>query len=198
MLVLDDDELEALAQLLDGDFESWRGQLTPAELCDLRYYQASGFWHINRYLRRLYDVEPSEGTLRQVSSAISNIDAALRRIALVRSLTVYRGVVDGPRTLGMPLEDATPTAHFADQAYLSTSLDLRAAKSKAADTQTSLILQIDVPLGQSAGWFGLLGKNIYRSEYEVLLPRQVRMEVVDLGQCGSVPMLHVKVVTDHE
>jgi hypothetical protein len=189
------DELEALARLLDREFEQWRANLTPGERCDLTYYQAWGFDRINRSLRGI-DQNLQSDVVRRVALSIRSIDAALEKTSLERPLTVYRGVVDGPATLGKPPSDVSPGETFVDDAYLSTSLDVKAATSKAGKTATSLILKIDVPVGQQAAWFGQLGKKAYRTEYELLLPREVKLKVLDLGMCGTLPMLHVAVTTD--
>jgi hypothetical protein len=190
------DDLEELALLLDKDFEGWRSSLSPAEKCDLAYYQAWGFDRINRFLRGAFDPSVTPATLRQVSSAIKNIDSALQRTSMRRSVTVFRGVVDGPATLGVPLSDVTSGIAFGDQAYLSTSLDAAAARTKAGNTPTSLAFKIEVPVGQSAAWFGQLGKKAYRLEYELLLPRQSRLLVLDFDQCSALPTLHVEVMAN--
>lgn len=95
-----------------------------------------------------------------------------------------------------PFLIVTPGVSFSDQAYLSTSLDPAAARTKAGNTPTSLIFKIEVPVGQSAAWFGQLGKKTYRLEYELLLPRQSRLLVLDFDRCSTLPTFHVEVMAN--
>lgn len=190
------DEVEALASVLDSDFANWRGSLTVVERCDLAHYQGWGYFHINRALRGVDDPKLTPIILHQVGLAVANIDAAIAKASLARDVSVFRGVIDGPATLGMAIADATPGTTFRQTAYLSTSIDPRAALTKAGKTPTSLVMKIEVPAGQPAAWMGQIGKKSYRGEFELLLPRQLPIRTLDLAECGNLPMLHVEVIVD--
>jgi hypothetical protein len=190
--VLTDAELEALAKAVDTDFAQWVESLTPGEKAELRYYQGFGYDRINPALRSLQRATTDPEALRKIDIAIEKIDSAISKGATARDLTVYRGVADSSLTLGSPIDSIALGSTFRDPAYLSTSLSPRAALVKAGTRPAPAVMQIDVPSGTPAAWFGTLGKKTYRAEYELLLSRESTIEVLDLGTCESLPMLHVR------
>lgn len=166
----------ALADDLNGTFAPWVELLTSDEIEALRYYQGPDHEWINRVLRSPNAVllEDQSLVVRRVTELL---DSAIQKGAVPFRLTAYRGLRDYSALFG----DAEPSelagAAIYDPAFVSTSVAAHRAE-RFMHRDEGFRLQFDVPIGHSAAWLPLISDPDLEGQRELLLPRELEIEVV--------------------
>jgi hypothetical protein len=189
-----DEELRALASRLDRDCADWQRALSYLERAELRLYQGTGYLTINALLRdEVSAAAPDAERLARIETSIEVIDGAIAKGQLQSDLVVYRGLRDPDAVFGVSLA-ALRDKIINEPAYTSTSLDPEVALRMTVTAPAPVLVELHLSAGQQAAWLALAGERRRRSEYELLLPRRLRIKISGVDVRGSVRLIRGTVV----
>jgi len=159
--------------------------LSLQERLAVRDYAGKGFHFVNRQLR------DGQKLLASVDDSIRQIDAVMAKHT-VPAMTVYRGI-DAPNLTSKLVVGS----QFRDKAYASTSSREIVARDFS---DGDAVLRIAVPAGTHGldmDKLGLSKEGGDETENEVILDRNIRMEVTEINPFPGIPgmkMIDVRVV----
>jgi hypothetical protein len=184
------DAVKNTARQLDSDFADWLRSLSHSEIAELKLYQGTGYLTINPLLRdEVSAASYDEAALFRWEGTIEAIDSAIAKGSLQSDLRVYRGLRDPEAVFGVADVSALANEVINEPAFLSTSLDAEVALRMTVTSPTPLLLQLDLRAGQTAAWLALAGDQRRRLEYELLLPRRLRIRIRSVNTGGGTPSL---------
>jgi hypothetical protein len=192
----DGDELVRIARELDEDFAEWRRSLSYSEVAELRLYQRTGYLTTNPILRdEVSTADYDEGALSRIEMSIDAIDTAIAKGKLHSGLKVYRGLRDPQAVFGVADLAALNGQVINEPAFVSTSLDREVALRMTVTSPSPVLAQLHLDAGQAAAWLALAGDRHRRSEYEILLPRRLRIKIQGVDMHASIPSIQGSVVS---
>ena len=165
--------------------KQWLSSLTKDEKNAISNYCGDGYYNINAYLRQITGAEHL-GT-PQIKEYIDSLDTAISKFDLKDNITVYRGV-DYDALSDIDLNDAVG-AKIEDKGYMSTSpvhVDISDRKD--------CLLEIQVPSGKGLGAYVNSLSGFKNVEYEFLLKRGTRCEILSVDTSGEKPIIKMRVI----
>ncbi len=106
------------------------------------------------------------------------LDSAIHKGRIPHGLVVYRALNDPDVLANMP---NLVGKVYRDDAYLSTTLLAGVAATHARRQDHPMIVEIRVTSGTKAAYVSLVGTRRGTGEFELLLPRGIRMRVLSSG-----------------
>jgi len=166
--------------------------LDDREIRAVETYTASGFdysyAYVNGYLRegKLY----SDMTAEKMNEAIGLLDSAMGKVMAPADVILWRGT--GLNNYGLAAGDLKDLVGkvLTDKAYSSTSHNLTVVKDAYAES--GVILKIRARGGSNMLPVESMAR--IRGEYEVILPRDSRFEVLAVDESGKVPVIEVRLM----
>jgi len=156
-------------------FREWRRGVTRAEHDAITLYQSSGYRVLNRALRR----RDQEG-MRVHQTSIRNLDKAIAKGTLGRSIVVYRGIPEQPGETVFEEYLIARGKVITEQGYCSTTLDGAFARKWAnGGYGRGILMEVRVPAGMKAAYLGEGFLSLGRKEAELLLPRGCQLKVLE-------------------
>lgn len=175
-----------LVRALNEAFQPWADSLTSKEVEALRYYQGREHAVINRVLRvmdRDPEVEIAESTSFVVREMTRLLDSAIGKgkgrlpadTEAFRGLKSYEALFDG-----LDPSEIVGEAIY-DPAFISTSIEDHRAE-RFMDKNEGFRLDFWVPMGFPVAWLPLIGADDMQGQRELLLPRDLEIEVLGTSQ----------------
>ena len=156
----------------------WKSNLSVAEEQAIREYTANGYSNINRYLRRNTGWETIP--VDRVEEVSRQIDAAISRFHLKKSITVQRGLDDFYGSCLVESREWNDIHEivgmtYCDLGYVSST----ALVGNRVATSKPYLLEIDIPAGTGRGaYVNKLAGQYEDSEYEFLIARDSKFEII--------------------
>jgi GNAT superfamily N-acetyltransferase len=181
------------------------GDVTQAERTAVMDYTGPEYASVNTYLRGAPEGTPlsdpsftvsAEG--RTIGETVEQLDALIGRSVVQDDMTVFRGVTDREGQLAT----LAPGSVLQDKAYLSTSISEDFARNWASkDHPGATLFRIEVPKGSKAAHASqIIGRPgaARTHEAEVLLPRNARIEVLDVTTTGGERNVRARLMPEPE
>jgi hypothetical protein len=165
-----------LNQQMHEEFEEWENGLSDEQKVAVRKYTKTWHEEINEGLR---DGKPIDEIPDELARHYArNLDAAMQSAPGFKEDTiVFRGIDYDPN---LKVGDT-----FLDKGFMSTSIEPTVADTFALyDEETPVVFEINYPAETPAAYVSDVGGN--GSELEVLLPRNVELEVAGITQRPSI------------
>jgi ADP-ribosyltransferase exoenzyme len=167
----------SISDRLNRDFADWAASLTDEEVEGLRYYQGPNYKWINLVLR-----DPNVVLAKHQSFVVRKItalvDSAIEKGRVPFTLRVYRGM----KSYEALFDDFSPSELdgfvIHDPAFVSTSVEAHRAE-RFMNRDEGFRLEFDVPIGHPAAWLPLVGNLQLAGQRELLLPRELEIEITD-------------------
>jgi hypothetical protein len=168
------------------------------EWTEVQGYVNGEFMKVQKYFHRTEDTAESDYAWDALKDRVPHLEQAIERSRLSESTTLYRAI-DSDTYFNAQVGDT-----FIDKGFLSTSKSKTRAEMMAKNTANSCFIEYYAPRGSKALDINSLYRansgsafdNMFSSEQEVLLGRNLRMKVTDIQHYGN--MAHVKVTIINE
>lgn len=124
----------------------------------------------------------------QVNEGIKNIDSALAKFENPSELITYRAI--NPEAFAGTDLNSLVGKVYTDNAYMSTSPLLGSSA-----VNKNLLMEIRVPSGRNRGaYVNKLAGQYQNKEYEYLLPRGSRFNIVGITEIGGKPTIQMEMI----
>ena len=176
--------------------------LSSTERASLREYQrglynseVGGYTSIQNYLR--FNQTKTYGhqwTKAELNKYVGGIDDALKKSVLNKNVNLYRGVTEYQDYTGLKnLSDLKKGYRFTDKGYSSTTTSKSITKkfSTEVGNKNPAVFIIKTPAGTQAYPMDLISAS---GEREMLLPRGLTFEVLQVKTFKGVPQITVEIV----
>lgn len=163
----------------------WLKNLSPDESRAVSDYCADGYYDINAYFRKKSDWENIDAL--KVKKTSKDLDSAIEKFNLTENITVFRGI-DSDALSNIDLEHLSGQI-YEDKGYMSTS----PVHSDIVDNRAALF-EIQIPSGTGIGAYVNSLSGFKDEEYEFLLKRGTKCEVVSVDLSGDKPIIKMKVI----
>lgn len=155
-------------------------KLTPKIEKSLSEYRDNDYMLLNKELRNNSDLS------KEKKEQVKNIDKAISLSELKQNVVLYRGLSSKNNEMFVNyLKSLSPGDIYEEKSYSSTSLlESQATKFKDlySDSHNNFTLKIYASKGQNALCMQHLGgednKEMYKDEYEFLLPRDSKFQII--------------------
>ena len=165
----------------------WVSSLTPEEARSVSEYTADLYGDVNSYLRG-YGEKLGVSRQAQVNEGIKNIDSALAKFENPSELITYRAI--NPEAFAGTDLNSLVGKVYTDNAYMSTSPLLGSSA-----VNKNLLMEIRVPSGRNRGaYVNKLAGQYQNKEYEYLLPRGSRFNIVGITEIGGKPTIQMEMI----
>jgi len=165
---------------LDPHFTDWAEALPQSQISSLRSYTGSSYDDVNRALRT--GTELTGNFVRTVDELDAAISASP---GLPQNTLLYRHMFDGGDVTNMihAVQDGRLVAGdvIVDPAFVSTSI--KSSVIEYSDPEDIVLLTIRAPQGTPGAWLGYSDFSGF-DEAEYLLPRDVKMQIVEATDLG--------------
>lgn len=186
----DDDKRGVLAKR-NSQYGKWMNHLENGTRPVIADYCADAYDDINKYWRKIGDWQHIDAN--RVKYQTNLIDKAIASFNLKDNIQTYRGV--NLNTIIQMFPDAGELSDlvgmtFSDKAFSSTSLIRSVAEKFASQNgQDGVLLQLFVPSGVGRGAYINQLSGFQNDEYEFLLKRNAKFEVLAVDTSGEMPVV---------
>ena len=165
----------------------WLASLSAEERQSVSEYTGSLYADVNSSLRG-HGAPLGVGRQAEVDEAIKNIDSALSKFENQADFITYRAIK--PEAFaGTDLKSLVGTV-YTDKGYMSTSPLL-----SSSAVNKNLLMEIKVPSGKNRGaYINKLAGQFQDVEYEYLLPRGSRFNVVGITEIDGKPKIQMEMI----
>ena len=163
----------------------WVKSLTQNETGAVVSYCADGYYDINTYFRKTNGAEFIDPD--SMESFARDLDSAISKFELKDSITVYRGV-DNNALVGLDLNSIVGSI-YEDNGYMSAS----PIHADIVDRRDALF-EIQVPAGKGVGAYVNSLSGFKDDEYEFLLKRGTRCEILSVDLSSEKPIIKMRVI----
>lgn len=172
-------EVRDAAMMLD--FRAWGRTISAEEASAIQGYKSWTYGEITHYLR--LGTLPSVMSVEQIEATARGIDTALARGQMERTFTAFRGLDDNfSRRYTDDAFRALKGQTFTDKSFISTSIN-RDLAQQTFSGKGGILCEIEIEQGAHAGYLpeakGVTGWIGGKPEWELLLPRNLSLQVID-------------------
>lgn len=186
-----DDDKRGLLAKTNSQYGKWLNNLEDGTRPVIADYCADAYDDINKYWRQVGDWQNIDAD--KVKYQTDLIDKAIASFNLKDSIQTYRGVdLDTIIQLFPDAEELSDLVGqtFSDKAFSSTSPVRSVAEKFASQNgQDGVLLQLFVPSGTGRGAYINKLSGFQNDEYEFLLKRNAKFEVIDVDTSGGMPVV---------
>lgn len=165
----------------------WLKNLSVDEAQAISDYCSDGYYDVNAYFRRVAGSEYIDANAMKAFA--QDLDSAIDKFNLTENITVYRGI-DNDALKDLDLGNLVGSI-YEDKGYMSTS-PIHADIVERRDA----LLEIQVLSGQGKGAYVNSLSGFKDDEYEFLLKRGTKCEVISVDLSGSKPIIRMKVIDE--
>ena len=193
---------EEIYELFKDDFNSWDNLLIEHEKNMILDYSHKRGNYINDVLWGKIDFNNQEIIEDILTNHVPTLDSAVKKGNISRDVVLYRGAhIDNLKNLHEAYEKISINdfKEYVDYAYFSTSVSKRKAKEFLKDDKEyKFLFQIYTDKGVNCAFVSAGNKKALFREHEVLLPRQTKLEILNIVKEKDTIIIKCKVVNQND